>query len=303
MNARSVSVIGAPLDLGQRRRGVDMGPSAIRAAGLGAKLRGLGLEVRDEGDVAVKLPETQASGDERARFAAEIAETCREIASAVEGCVTRGRTPVVLGGDHSLALGSLAGASQAASRRGQRPGLIWLDAHADMNTPETTPSGNVHGMPLAYALGLGRGALAELVDEPLVAAENAVLIGARDLDPGERQAIERTGLRVMTMRQLDERGIRASMEEALAIASAGSRPFHLSLDLDFLDPREAPGVGTPCRGGATYREAHLALEMVADSGRMLSLDLAEVNPILDTANQTAELAVELALSALGKRIL
>ena len=281
-----------------------MGPSAIRAAGLGARLRRLGVEVDDDGDADVHLPERHGVGDENARYAAAIASTCREMSRNVADRLVRGWTPLVLGGDHSLALGTLGGVSRAMRERGEPVGLIWFDAHADMNTPDTTPSGNVHGMPLAYALGLGNGVLAELVEpEPFVAVRNAVAIGVRDLDPGERKLIEKTGLRVITMRQIDERGIRAAVETALGIARDGTAGFHVSLDMDFVDPREAPGVGTPCRGGATYREAHLAMEMVADSRGMLSMDIVEVNPILDTANHTAELAAELALSALGKKIL
>jgi arginase len=286
---RRVSILGVPLDLGQQRRGVDMGPSAIRAAGLGARLRGLGLEVEDDGDVDVELPETHGMGDERARYAPAIAETCREVSRNVGNRLRQGWTPLALGGDHSLAMGTIGGAARALRER---------------NTPETTPSGNVHGMPLAYALGLGRGVLASLVEpDPFVAVRNAVIVGVRDLDPGERELIEKAGLRVITMRQIDERGIRAAVETALGIARNGTAGFHVSLDLDFVDPREAPGVGTPCRGGATYREAHLAMEMIADTRGLVSMDLVEVNPILDTANQTAELAAELALSAMGKRIL
>jgi arginase len=303
MNQKKVSILGVPLDLGQGRRGVDMGPSAIRAAGLGARLRRLGVEVEDDGDVDVELPETRGVEDERARYAPAIARACRETARLIRDRMA-GWTPLTLGGDHSLAMGTLGGASRAMRERGERLGLIWFDAHADMNTPETSPSGNVHGMPLAYSLGLGEGLLASLLEgEPFVAVRNAVLVGVRDLDPGERALIERSGLRAITMRQIDERGIRAAVEEALAIARVGTGGFHVSLDLDFVDPREAPGVGTPVRGGATYREAHLAMEMIADSGGMVSMDIVEVNPILDTANQTAELAAELALSAMGKRIL
>ena len=303
MQRGKVAVLGVPLDLGQQRRGVDMGPSAIRAAELGAKLRRLGLEVRDDGDLDVELPETHGMGDERARYADQIAETCRKVSQHVAKRIGEHWTPLLLGGDHSLALGSLAGVAQAFGKRGATAGLIWFDAHGDLNTPETSPSGNVHGMPLAYALGLGGGVLSEVGDRPLLDARNAVVVGARDLDAGERKAVERTGLRVITMRRVDERGIRAAVEEAIEIASEGTDGFHVSLDMDFVDPREAPGVGTPCRGGATYREAHLAMEMIADSGRLVSMDLVEVNPILDARNQTAELAVELALSALGKRIL
>ena len=303
MTGKKVSILGVPLDLGQGRRGVDMGPSAIRAAGLGARLRALGVTVEDDGDLNVKLPETHGVEDERARYASAIAETCRDAALVIRKRLAEGWTPLTLGGDHSLAMGALSGAASAIRERGEKLGLIWFDAHADMNTPETSPSGNVHGMPLAYSLGLGTGVLASLAPEPAVAVRNAVLVGVRDLDAGERDLIERSGLRAITMRQIDERGIRAAVEEALAIARVGTGGFHVSLDLDFVDPREAPGVGTPVRGGATYREAHLAMEMIADSGGMVSMDVVEVNPILDSANQTAELATELALSAMGKRIL
>ena len=304
MQGRKVSILGVPLDLGQGRRGVDMGPSAIRAAGLGARLRGLGVEVEDDGDVDVELPETRGMEDERARYASAIAAACRQAAAVIQKRMAAGWTPLTLGGDHSLAMGTLRGAARAMRARGEKLGLIWFDAHADMNTPETSPSGNIHGMPLAYSLGLGEGVLASLVEpEPFVEVGNTVLVGVRDLDPGERALIERCGLRVITMRRIDERGIRAAVEEALAIVRVGTGGFHVSLDLDFVDPREAPGVGTPVRGGATYREAHLAMEMIADSGGMVSMDMVEVNPILDTANQTAELATELALSAMGKRIL
>jgi arginase len=302
--ARRIALLGVPTDLGQSRRGVDMGPSAIRAALLGERLRGLGLEVADDGDIDVEIPETRGPGDERARYAAEIAEVCREVRRVVAARAAAGWTPLVLGGDHSLSLGTLGGAAEALRERGEALGLLWFDAHADMNTPETTPSGNVHGMALAYAMGLGTGPLAALAEpEPFVEPGRAVLVGLRDVDPGEREAIARCGIRAFTMREIDERGIRAVMDEALAIVTAGTAGFHASLDLDFLDPREAPGVGTPVRGGATYREAHLAMEKIADSGRLLSMDVVEANPILDTANRTAELAVELALSAMGKRIL
>jgi arginase len=304
MSERRVSIVGIPLDLGQGRRGVDMGPSAIRAAGLGASLRRLGLEVEDDADVDVDLPETHGVGDESARYASAIAATCREASNLVATRLTDGWTPLALGGDHSLAMGTIGGVSRALRQRGQKVGLIWFDAHGDMNTPETTLSGNVHGMPLAYCLGFGSGPLCDYVGpEPFVSAKNTVIVGVRNLDAGERDLIAESGLRVVTMRQIDERGIRAAVETALQIATDGTAGFHVSLDLDFVDPREAPGVGTPSRGGATYREAHLAMEMIADSMGMVSMDLVEVNPILDTGNQTAELASELALSAMGKKIL
>ena len=299
-----VSILGAPLDLGQTRRGVDMGPSAIRAAGLGAGLRALGKQVEDDGDIDVALPERREAGNRRVRYAAEIAETCRTIARLVAERKASGWTPVVLGGDHSLAIGTLAGVSRGINSRGDALGLIWLDAHADLNTPETTLSGNVHGMPLAYALGFGKGELADFTPAPpFVAPGKVALVGARELDPSERDLIESAGLHMSTIREIDEQGIGAAVNKALKIAMAGTVGFHVSLDMDFLDPQEAPGVGTPSRGGVTYREAHLAMEMIADSGGLTSMDIVEVNPILDVANTTAELAVELALSAFGKRIL
>lgn len=303
-NNKRVSILGVPLDLGQSRRGVDMGPSAIRAAGLGAGLRALGKQVEDDGDIDVDLPERRESGDSRARYASEIAATCRSIADLVARRKAAGWTPLALGGDHSLAIGTLAGVSRHLRSRGESLGLIWFDAHADLNTPETTLSGNVHGMPLAYALGWGTGELADFTPPPpFVAPRNVAVAGARDIDPAERERIRSSPLRMITMREIDEKGIRAAVDAALETALDGTAGFHVSLDMDFLDPGEAPGVGTPRRGGATYREAHLAMELIADSGGLLSMDIVEVNPILDTANQTAELATELALSALGKRIL
>lgn len=298
-----IGVLGVPIDLGQNRRGVDMGPSAIRAAGLGEKLRRLGLDVRDDGDVAVGMPETRESGDSRARYLSEIAAVCDEVAGRVRTLVEDGRIPLTLGGDHSLAVGTIAGSAGVHADRGEKLGLVWLDAHADMNTPATSPSGNVHGMPLAYALGLGEGALARATrDGPLIPPRAVVLLGLRSVDAGERERLGSAGVHAVTMREIDEIGIRAAMDRAISIATAGTAGFHVSLDMDFVDPRDAPGVGTPVRGGATYREAHLAMELFADSGKMRSLDVVEVNPILDSGNQTADLAVELVLSAFGKRI-
>lgn len=303
-NNERVAILGVPLDLGQRRRGVDMGPSAIRAAGLGAGLRALGKRVEDDGDIDVDLPERRQAGDPRARYATQIAAACRAVADVVAARRAAGWTPLVLGGDHSLAIGTLAGASRSLADRGKSMGLIWFDAHTDLNTPETSPSGNVHGMPLAYALGFGSGELADFTPPPpFIDPRHVAIVGAREIDPGERERIRSAGLQVSTMRRIDERGLRATVQEALKVALDGTAGCHVSLDMDFLDPQEAPGVGTPSRGGATYREAHLAMELIADSGGLLSMDIVEVNPILDTANKTAELAMELALSALGKRIL
>ncbi len=278
-----------------------MGPSAIRSAGLLERLRELGHTVEDDGDIAVGIPERRPVGSQRARYATEIAKVCERVASRIGKLVNDGWTPLALGGDHSLAIGTLAGSSRGLAA--QRLGLIWLDAHADINTPETSPSGNVHGMPLAYCFGLAEGAPARVFDKTAALAPTlSVLVGVRDVDDGERQNIREAGVHVLTMRDVDEDGMKTAMEKAISWASAGVEGIHLSLDMDVLDPREAPGVGTPRRGGITYREAHLAMEMAADTGLLRSMDIVEVNPILDTENQTAELAVELALSAFGKRI-
>lgn len=299
-----IRVIGVPLDLGQDRRGVDMGPSAIRAAGLHARLRALGYEVEDAGNLAVALPEMGPFGDRRAKYLAEVAETCTRVAREVRRSLTAGFAPLVLGGDHSIAIGTVGGVSRYFRERGKRLGLLWIDAHADMNTPATSPSGNIHGMPLACCLGMGPRALAHLAGErPMVRPDNVAIVGVRDVDALEKPHVRRSGVRAFTMRHIDERGMRAVLEEALSIVSTGAAGFHVSLDMDFVDPAEAPGVGTPIRGGGSYREAHLAMEMISDTGHMTSLEIVEVNPILDTGNRTANLAVELAMSAFGKRIL
>ncbi len=304
MPISKIKVIGVPLDLGQDRRGVDMGPSAIRVASLNARLRSLGYEVEDAGNVVVALPEMGPFGDRRAKYLKEIAETCRRVARLVTAVLRRGYAPLVLGGDHSIAVGTVAGVSQYYRDRHKRVGLIWIDAHADMNTPQTSPSGNVHGMPLACCVGLGPRELSSLCGfSPLVRPANVALVGVRDVDALEKPHVRRSGVRAFTMRHIDERGMRAVMEEAIGIVSKGTAGFHVSLDMDYIDPAEAPGVGTPIRGGGTYREAHLALEMISDTGHMTSMEIVEVNPILDTGNRTANLAVELAMSAFGKRIL
>jgi len=299
-----IKVIGVPLDLGQDRRGVDMGPSAIRVANLNARLRWLGYEVEDAGNVPVTLPEMKPFGNRRAKYLEEIAATCRRVAREVRSALRAGFAPLLLGGDHSIAIGTLAGASRHFRDRKRRLGLIWIDAHADMNTPQTSPSGNVHGMPLACSVGLGPKPLTHLAGyAPLMAPQQVALVGVRDVDALEKPHVRNSGVRAFTMRHIDERGMRAVMQEAIAIASEGTAGFHVSLDMDFVDPGEAPGVGTPIRGGGSYREAHLAMEMIADAGRMVSMEIVEVNPILDTGNRTAKLAVELAMSAFGKRIL
>jgi arginase len=302
---RSIRILGVPLDLGASRRGVDMGPSAMRVAGLEARLEELGHTVADGGNIAVEIAETQAAGNERARYLAEIAGTCTRTAAAVVQALEAGETPLLLGGDHSLAAGSISGVAEFYHRQGKKIGVIWMDAHADINTPESSPSGNVHGMPLAALLGLGPEALANIYGyAPKVYPENTVLIGVRSIDDGERENLRRAGVaEVFTMREIDERGMRTVMEEALRVAGAGTAGYHVSLDMDWIDPEDAPGVGTPVRGGATYREAHLAMEIVADHGGLLSLEIVEVNPIIDERNRTADLAVELACSAFGKKIL
>ena len=298
-------MIGVPLDMGASRRGVDMGPSAVRVAGLEARLEMLGHQVTDGGNIRVEIPETQAEGSSKARYLAEIAETCTRIAEAVVETLEAETIPLVLGGDHSLAVGSVSGVSEFYRRKGEKVGLVWIDAHSDINTPETSPSGNVHGMPLAALLGLGPEPLSQIFGyAPKVAPENAVLIGVRNIDAAERENIRRAGVtQVYTMRDIDERGMRAVMEEALRSAGHGTAGYHVSLDMDWIDPEDAPGVGTPVRGGATYREAHLAMEILADHGRMLSFEIVEVNPVIDEHNRTADLAVELACSAFGKKIL
>jgi arginase len=302
---RRIRVIGVPLDMGASRRGVDMGPSAMRVAGLEARLEKLGHQVTDSGNIRVEIAETQPHGTDSARYLAEIAETCTRTAEAVVKTLDEGMTPLVLGGDHSLAAGSISGVAEFYRRQGQKIGVLWIDAHSDINTPETSPSGNVHGMPLAALLGLGPEPLANLFGyTPKVSAENTVLVGVRDIDAAERANIHRAGVtHVYTMRDIDERGMRAVMEEALRAAGEGTAGYHVSLDMDWIDPEDAPGVGTPVRGGATYREAHLAMEILADHGRLLSFEIVEVNPILDEHNRTADLAVELACSAFGKKIL
>ncbi len=300
-----IAIIGAPLDLGQGRRGVDMGPSAVRVAGLGRRLADLHYSVSDLGNIPVAQPESLATdGPCQARFLPEIAQSCEHLARMVARALGAGQMPLVLGGDHSIAAGTVAGVSQHFRNKGTSIGLIWIDAHADMNTPDSSPSGNVHGMPLACCIGKGPEELVNLLGfAPKVNPANVALVGIRDVDQLERNSVRCTGVRAFTMRDIDERGLRAVMDEAIEAASDGTAGFHLSLDMDFVDPEYAPGVGTPVRGGATYREAHLAMEMICDSGRMTSMEVVEVNPVIDEVNRTAELAVELVLSALGKKIL
>jgi arginase len=295
----NVAVIGATLDLGAGRRGVDMGPSAIRYAGLNERLAELDIGVADWGNVETAIPEAAESGDPHARFLDQIKAACERVARLVGTAAEAGATPVVLGGDHSVALGTI-GAMAATRGIG---GAIWFDAHGDLNTPETTPSGNVHGMPLAAALGVAGDAFAsEAWPLPALDPSRVVLVGTRSLDPGEREVVKELGLGVYTMSELDRRGVEPCVREALERVADGAF-VHVSLDMDVVDPDIAPGVGTPVRGGLSYREAHLALELVSEAGVLDSLEIVEVNPILDDRNGTAALAVELAASALGARIL
>ncbi|HET9840297.1 MAG TPA: arginase [Candidatus Angelobacter sp.] len=306
--AKRIRILGVPLDLGQSRRGVDMGPSAVRVAGLEARLEALGHVVEDGGNIAVAIAETKKSGDPHAKYLKEITATCTKHAETVFKTLEAGKFPLVLGGDHSVAAGTMAGVAeffrQQRRVQEQKIGLIWIDAHADINTPETSPSGNVHGMPLAAIMGLGPAELADIYGfRPKVHAENCVLVGIRDVDAREKENIKHAGIEVYTMRDIDERGMRTVIEEALRVAGRGTAGYHVSLDMDWIDPEDAPGVGTPVRGGASYREAHLAMEIIADHGRMTSFEIVEVNPVIDEHNRTADLAVELALSAFGKKIL
>jgi arginase len=302
--AQKIRILGVPMDLGQSRRGVDMGPSALRVAGLQARLKQLGYSVEDIGNISVKQPEEQHYGDKHAKYLTEIAETCQGLAETVERTLSEEMMPLILGGDHSIAAGSVAGVSSFFRKQSKRIGLIWLDAHGDVNTPETSPSGNVHGMPLASVMGYGASELTELSGfKPKVEPQNIAMVGIRNLDAKERQLVKKSGVHVFTMRDIDERGMRDVMAEALRFASDDTNGIAVSLDMDFLDPTEAPGVGTPVRGGVTYREAHLALEMIADSRALASFELVEINPVVDLHNKTAILGVELALSGLGKKIL
>jgi arginase len=304
MKQSHIAIIGVPLDLGSGRRGVDMGPSALRVAGLDARLASLGYQVEDLGNVPVQQPESLPAGPSRSRYLPQIVETCRRVAAAVERAASQGKAPLVVGGDHSVAIGTVSGMSRFLRKRRQALGLIWIDAHADMNTPRTSPSGNVHGMPLACLIGLGPRPLTHLGGPPpKLAARNVALVGVREVDQLERPHVKNSGVRAFTMRDIDERGLGVIMGEAIQIASSGTAGFHVSLDMDSVDPREAPGVGTPVRGGITYREAHLLMELICDSGRMTSMDVVEVNPVIDEHNRTAALAVELVMSAMGKRIL
>ncbi len=292
------------MDLGQSRRGVDMGPSALRVAGLQSKLKQLGHQVEDVGNIIVKQPEEMHYGEKRAKYLEEIAETCRDLAKITEKTLDEEFLPLVLGGDHSIAIGSCSGVSDFFRKQKKKIGYLWLDAHGDMNTPDSSPSGNVHGMPLAALIGYGAPELVDLLGyHPKVEPRNVAIVGVRDLDAKERRLVKDSGVRAFTMRDIDERGLRDVMAEALRFASDDTDGIAVSLDMDFVDPTDAPGVGTPVRGGVTYREAHLAMEMIADSKSLASLEVVEINPVIDVHNKTALLGVEMILSALGKKIL
>jgi arginase len=301
---RPIHIVGVPLDLGGGRRGVDMGPSAVRIAGLGERLAAMGVGVIDRGDLVTPIPETKAERDPRKKYIREIARVCQRLYQYVYQSLEDEALPIVIGGDHSLAAGSAGASADFAASRGGEVGLLWIDAHGDMNTPATTTSGNVHGMPLAALVGSEPAELARIGRRtPKVRADRTVLIGARNLDPLEREQIRDAKIHVFTMKDIDRHGIAVVMKRALTLAGRGTIGVHVSFDLDVCDPAIAPGVGTPVKGGLDYREAHMTMEMVADSRRLIALDLVEVNPILDAQNQTAILAAELALSAVGQKIL
>ncbi len=304
LRARTVHVHGVPLDLGGGRRGVDMGPSAVRIAGIGERLAQMGCVVIDKGDLAAPIPETQTERDPQKKYIREIARVCTKLYQQVYQTLTDGALPIVLGGDHSLAAGSVGASADFAAASGGEIGLLWIDAHGDMNTPATSSSGNVHGMPLAALLGPEPAELSKIGQHsPQVRADKTVLIGVRNLDDREKERIRDAKIHVFTMKDIDRHGIAVVMKRALALAGKDTSGIYVSFDLDVCDPTIAPGVGTPVKGGLDYREAHMVMEMVADSGRLSGLDLVEINPILDSQNQTAILGTELALSALGMRII
>lgn len=301
---RTAAILAVHMDLGAGRRGVDMGPSAIRLAGLTPRIAQLGWKVLELGSVFVREPEAIPQGRATARYLPEVLDVCTRLKAGATLALEQGALPISLGGDHSIAMGSIAAVALHHRKRQQPIGLLWIDAHTDINTPETSPTGNLHGMPLAHLLGLGLPSLRALGGaQPSVAAEHVALLGIRSVDAGEREIVRRTGVRVYTMSEIDERGFAVCLKEALARVTAGTAGFHLSFDLDGVDPRYAPGVGTPVPGGLTYREAHLACEAAAVSGGLLGVDMVELNPTLDERNRTGQLAVELILSALGKTIL
>ncbi len=301
---KSVSILGVPLGYGASMAGVDIGPAALRVARLNQRISRLGYTVQDLGDMRLERPQPSALLNEKLKYGREISNACEELAREVEAILEAGHLPLVLGGDHSIAIGSFGGAMSYYKQREETLGLIWFDAHADMNTPETTPSGNIHGMPLAALLGYGAPELTNVAGfSPKLDPKLCAHVGARDIDPGERELVNQLGMRFFTMREIDERGMSACMDEALAIASRGSAGYTVTFDVNALDPGDAPGSGTLVRGGLTYREAHLAMEKIAEAGGMRMLEIVEINTALDVNNKTAELGVELILSALGKTIL
>ncbi len=301
---RKVDILGVPLGFGASMAGVDMGPAALRVALLHERIAELGYEVRDLGDLRFERPQSHPDPHDKLKYVEEVRDACEKLAKQVHDILTSGNLPLILGGDHSIAIGSISGVASFCRERKKELGLIWFDAHADMNTPETTPSGNIHGMPLSALLGFGAPQLTHVAGfAPKVEPKFCAHVGARDVDRGEREMIRQLGMRLFTMREIDERGISACMDDAIAIASRANGGYAVTLDIDVLDPGDAPGSGTLVRGGLTYREAHLGMEKVAEAGGMISLEMVEINTALDVNNKTAELGVELILSALGKTIL
>ncbi len=304
LHSRVVNIIGFPVDLGADRRGVDMGPSAIRIAGLEDRLRKLGYEVIDEGDIHILIMESQKIENPKLKYLDEILKTSNVLASTVEDILVRDHFPLCLGGDHSMAIGSIAGISSYCRKQNKELGIVWIDAHTDMNTDLTTPSGNIHGMPVAAAIGVGNVALTNFFGIcPKMKPENVIIIGARNVDPDEKDIVQQSGVKVYTMTDIDRQGIHAIINKTLKHFQKNVDHIHVSFDLDSLDPGIAPGVGTPVRGGLNYREAHSLMEAIADCGCMSSFEVTEVNPILDDRNKSAELAVELIASAMGQKIL
>ena len=301
---KTVSVLGVPLGYGASMAGVDIGPAALRVARLNQRIERLGYSVDDRGDLRLQRPRTFPEESEKLKYVREITDACEQLAHEVEDILNSENFPIILGGDHSIAIGSFAGAASYYTKQDKTLGLIWFDAHADMNTPESTPSGNIHGMPLAALLGYGTPELINVAGfAPKLDPQLCAHVGARDIDPGERELITKLGVRFFTMREIDERGMKACMDDAIAIASRATGGYAVTFDIDALDPGDAPGSGTLVRGGLTYREAHLGMEKIAEAGGMRSLEIVEINTALDVNNRTAELGVELILSALGKTIL
>jgi arginase len=301
---KAVGIIGVPLAYGASMAGVELGPAALRVARLNRRIAQLGYKVRDLGDLPVEEAQSQPEPADKLKYLDQIRAACEDLAEKVEAVLNADELPLVLGGDHSIAIGSISGLASYCRKRDENPGLIWFDAHADMNTPESSPSGNIHGMPLAVLLGYGAPQLTNIAGfAPKLEPSLCVHIGARDIDRGERELVRKLGIRFITMREIDERGMGVCMDEAIAIASRASGGYAVTFDVDALDPGDAPGSGTLVRGGLTYREAHLAMEKIADAGGMRSLEVVEINTALDVNNKTAELGVELILSALGKTIL